>query len=411
MSAFKPIEKGPLRILSLLGGIPFKLSAYDDTKLVHMNSAKFKMMFVLVMDKLALFLFCIILQQSAKDFQELNNTGMTVMDTVSGFLVSILGYMAVVGLHIALSKARNPMENWLLKSKTLSFGMHYHQEDLCQTANVNAKKYIKILIALSIVGNIFYNTSIMGFTMNSNYRDDSNPVFWAYVITLPITFITGVFNQFLAAPIFIILYMTIYAEQCLKDWREKLLNFNDSKSKHIRILSQFKLEEASKKKPKFDILQHAERGLLIMDMIEDHNGCLQSVYLFLFTHCVITGSLCSFIFSIILFDFSNTLKILMNISFFVFGLLFGTCMFSACHTGQRLEDEMKNAKYDLQKYIMQNGNECNFKCDVLLERFSVNSVIRPKAYFGVNHSSFLNTMGTILTYLIVLLQFRVAEPM
>ena len=36
-------------------------------------------------------------------------------------------------------------------------------------------------------------------------------------------------------------------------------------------------------------------------------------------------------------------------------------------------------------------------------------VISPYAFFGVNHSGFLGAMSTIITYVIVLMQFKASE--
>lgn len=53
--------------------------------------------------------------------------------------------------------------------------------------------------------------------------------------------------------------------------------------------------------------------------------------------------------------------------------------------------------------------KCEAKLDLLREELMHKGYLRPRLYFNVTKSTYLQIHGTILTYLIVLLQFRVSE--
>lgn len=51
----------------------------------------------------------------------------------------------------------------------------------------------------------------------------------------------------------------------------------------------------------------------------------------------------------------------------------------------------------------------NRRLDVLIERFSTHRGIRPRNYFSIGKSNSFSSFGLVLTYYIVLLQFRFSE--
>ena len=62
-----------------------------------------------------------------------------------------------------------------------------------------------------------------------------------------------------------------------------------------------------------------------------------------------------------------------------------------------------------QKHFSSLTETTLLDLDLLIDRLSRKGLISPLDYFDVNNSCFLSMAGTIITYLIVLMQFKVSE--
>ena len=89
--------------------------------------------------------------------------------------------------------------------------------------------------------------------------------------------------------------------------------------------------------------------------------------------------------------------------------------FSLCWTGQGVESYREEARERLEDCLADKGLRRGMGAEVLssLElataRMESSDPISPYWAFGVNHGGFSSTMTTSITYLIVLLQFKVTE--
>ena len=84
--------------------------------------------------------------------------------------------------------------------------------------------------------------------------------------------------------------------------------------------------------------------------------------------------------------------------------------------GQDLREAFKDINEALGLVKVKNSEtgcalleNCDTKLDLLREQLIYKGYLRPRLYFNVTKSTYLHIHGTILTYLIVLLQFRVSE--
>lgn len=84
-----------------------------------------------------------------------------------------------------------------------------------------------------------------------------------------------------------------------------------------------------------------------------------------------------------------------------------------CSLGQKLRDACKDVSdilIDIKIRHHKDLDDCTeIKLDCLRQQFAYKGYLRPRSYFKVTKNTFLQIHGTILTYIIVMLQFRVSE--
>lgn len=82
--------------------------------------------------------------------------------------------------------------------------------------------------------------------------------------------------------------------------------------------------------------------------------------------------------------------------------------------GQKVSQRSQNLVAELQAYrsgqfaLLSPGELVNL--EVVIERFSSRPTIRPMDCFNLNLSTGVSLAGLLITYIIVLLQFRIGDP-
>ena len=74
-----------------------------------------------------------------------------------------------------------------------------------------------------------------------------------------------------------------------------------------------------------------------------------------------------------------------------------------------MEETRSTLIEERQKHFLTLSDPNLIDLDLLIDRLSRRGPISPMDYFEVNNSCFLSMAGTITTYLIVLMQFKVSE--
>lgn len=81
--------------------------------------------------------------------------------------------------------------------------------------------------------------------------------------------------------------------------------------------------------------------------------------------------------------------------------------------GQKIEGHVAQLRHNLRKYLVNNyktiAEETRFNLEMLMERFQETTGIKTWDSFPLNYSSALSLTGSILTYFIVLLQFKISD--
>ena len=152
-------------------------------------------------------------------------------------------------------------------------------------------------------------------------------------------------------------------------------------------------------------------GFNLIEVIKEMNISLTGIIVNTYLICLIvaTGTLYSS--STILFQRSFAL-ILFSASCFCISLLTINRLIWLTYFGHQLSSSMKNCSYQLQRLKITTRDVDEQEFQLLKEelKYYCEAPITPLSAFSVSTSTLLGALGTIITYLIVLLQFKVSEP-
>ena len=152
-------------------------------------------------------------------------------------------------------------------------------------------------------------------------------------------------------------------------------------------------------------------GSNLIGVIKEINVSLTGIIVNTYLICLImaTGTLYSS--STILFQRSFSL-ILFSASNFCISLLTINRLIWLTALGHQLSLSMKNCAYHLQrlKITLRDVDEQEFQLLKEELKYYGEAPITPFSAFSVSTSTLVSAFGTIITYLIVLLQFKVSEP-
>ena len=138
------------------------------------------------------------------------------------------------------------------------------------------------------------------------------------------------------------------------------------------------------------------------------SGMIMNTYFVcvLVTTCAIYSSS-----SIILLREFTTGLLLYSASMFLVACLYTGRLVWLTSVGQNLSNSMKKCGYQLDRFKSNDNKMDERELDLLRQdiRYHSESPIAPFSFFTLSNSTLLGAFGTIVTYLIVLLQFKISE--
>ncbi len=200
----------------------------------------------------------------------------------------------------------------------------------------------------------------------------------------------GFLNPLLFTTSYLLIYMYGCISECYMEL-EKLIRSLPGNRKHSLKISKFaqSLEELLKNvNNSFEMDVFVSCGIYL-------------VYLSLYTYSATSAFL----------DSDTLYKILSGMVSGVLDFMFISTIFKIYQTGQNVEDSIKKAAVALENYILDENSEDSMvkaRLQSVLKRLERPNPISPCSAFALNNSGLLSVITVSLTYLIVLIQFKVA---
>ena len=142
-------------------------------------------------------------------------------------------------------------------------------------------------------------------------------------------------------------------------------------------------------------------------LLRDLNTILSPFLILVFFLALSNGTMLQYGMFGILFNELTAMRASLTLQFLGVSTAFIAIVWMLANIGQRLQDSIVKTCDALEDFSMENENAT--KVQKIRQRLLRDGVVSPSSFFNVNHAGYLGMIGTIITYLIVLLQFRVSE--
>ena len=310
---------------------------------------------------------------------------------------------------------------------------HYHGSlNIHKSAKESVEQYILLFMMMGVlIAALFVISGLIAFEFHDSEMLPNN--YKALLAaTLPTMILLGPISHIVSSGDFIIVYLILYLTQnlvCLRTMIEdkiKIHRKSESISKTGEIGYRQSRQENHRKDPDEMVERHHELNIMldialdIGDAIEKVNICFSSMLfccyggnLLIATSSFYLAVNCLFISPYSEMDLSWGLM-----STVCFILYMGR-LYALTTSGHGLGQEMTSLKLIIMSFVsadnydlkLKEGPKNNFfrKLDLLICILDNNAPISPYGYFSVNGGSLLSALATIITYLIVLIQFKISE--
>ena len=152
-------------------------------------------------------------------------------------------------------------------------------------------------------------------------------------------------------------------------------------------------------------------GSKLMKVVRTMNISFAGIIIITCFNCLLQTTAQLYTSSTVLFTREVKALILLSVGSFSIACLMGCRLFWLTCSGQGLSASMKNCAYQLERFNLTEKKDDSKEIQLLKQdlRYYSESPLTPASAFSISSSTLFGAYGTILTYLIVLLQFKVSE--
>ena len=178
------------------------------------------------------------------------------------------------------------------------------------------------------------------------------------------------------------------------------------------ITTYDKMELQKTRDVKVDDAMIISTGFTLIKIVKKLDGSLAPMITTTFFSCIFVATLTLYNSMSVLFGVSNKELILSSAATLGVAILSISRLCRITQCSYELTKEMKECAYRLERFKFKKDGTDQNEVELLKQdlRYHCESPIAPFSAFSVSTSTLVGTFGTIVTYLIVLLQFKVSEP-
>ena len=152
-------------------------------------------------------------------------------------------------------------------------------------------------------------------------------------------------------------------------------------------------------------------GLKLIKVVKTMNTSFAGIIIITYFNCLLQTTLQLYTASTILFNREIEALIFLSAASFSVACLMCCRLFWMTWSGQGLSASMKKCVHQLERLKITGKGDALDEIQLLTQdlRYYSESPLTPASAFSLSTNTLLGAYGTILTYLIVLLQFKVSE--
>ena len=277
-----------------------------------------------------------------------------------------------------------------------------NDKDIIQVYKATVRK-LKIMSLLCLMGSLL-NTIYFHFTLKHLFHGFELKYPFLVEIFKVVTFFNWQMTFYSGAHISANFLILFFIGLCLKLCNDLITKMEEEHKVHW-TMGVNKLA---------NLQSYFQQANFICHFISKLNNVLEP---FILIQCALGLSLsfgAAFNVSGILFSAWSSVRICFTISNIFYLTLFIMNLFYIFYAGQELEDKVEEVKDNLQRLgedpqVRLNQTEKRQFYGIMNKLGGSITQLSPYSYFSVNNSTFLATVGVIITYLIVLMQFKSTE--
>ena len=155
----------------------------------------------------------------------------------------------------------------------------------------------------------------------------------------------------------------------------------------------------------------ASIGFQLMKVVKTMNTTFEGMLMNSYFVCLLSSTCTLYSSLTVLFDRSYYQLCLNSAAYFTIAMMTISRLVSVTWRCHNLAESMKKCAHQLDRFLVSKDENDTKETQLLKEelRYHCEAPIAPFSAFSVTTSTFVGTFGTIITYLIVLLQFKVSE--
>lgn len=342
------------------------------------------------------------------DFQRIARSyGLSAMDILAQFILNVVTMISNFLFFASFTIQRNKMSRLCQNLAELS--VHFPSHSMAVQSRRKSTKYMCLINVTSILAVFFLGWS--WHLLCEEYFPTNHPVLkWLTLVTLCAQAIFGFCSAMICSAEYLLHYMITIVSLHFFAWGQMIEKLRSIKSLDAKPKPT---EKKELKRPEHDFQELVDHGLSLCGIVDEFNDVFGIFVLNSGISSALSAVISSYISKSILFGPKiGVLVICFSASFGLLGAFFFLRIFFLSRAGQALIDGKQEALKSLEDHLLANPetrSEQDFRLSVLIRRLSTKEAISPQNFFTLSNRSFLSGMGVILTYLIVLMQFKASE--
>ncbi|TRY78031.1 hypothetical protein TCAL_16703 [Tigriopus californicus] len=342
------------------------------------------------------------------DFRSIARSyGLSAMDILAQFILNAVAMISNFLFFTSFTLQRHKMSNLCQNLSQLS--VHFPIRSMAVQSRRKSTKYTCLINVISILAVFFLGWS--WHLLCEEYFPTNNPVLkWLTLVTLCAQAIFGFCSAMICAAEYLLHYMITILSLHFFAWSQMIEKLRPMTLGDTQTEST---EKKDLKKPEADFQAIINHGLSLCEVVDEFNHVFGMFVLNSGISSALSAVISSYISKSILFQPKiGVLVICFSASFGLLGAFFFLRIFFLSRAGQALIDGKQQALKSLEDHLLSQPEtraDQDFRLGVLIRRLGTKEAISPQNFFTLSNRSFLSGMGVILTYLIVLMQFKASE--
>lgn len=405
--SFLAYHRSVLRLLTVTGGYPFAVGSDQEVKFLKSFSVRYVVGLGCFAIQGTLFLLVFMNAMDGggqRAFGHVTSvTSIDVVSQVSGIFVSVVTSGLVV---VLFTLQRQQLMEVFCSLDDISSEVNANKTDFSRSSSksVGASTFRHVVAIFAIVNILFPATN---YALHDTLfpKDDVPGLKWAFTMTGGFLMMGFVSPQFLGGFVHILMCLTRLRD-CFAALCVKIADEFDNLGIGVETKQKGDIQDVHGK-----VLHLGKKLCNVSREVEES---LTPYILLHFVNSLVSATAYTYGASIIFTSQFNVFRAICSLGYCVLATVYFYTLYKLCDSGQKFQDAMAQTRQALWSISRKDGTVMKSRLllhefELLVETLRDRNGMVPGKFFCINRAAFLSTVGTISTYLIILVQFKTSE--